>query len=67
LNLPANPRFPAEEPTKIKASQRDSSLRVNQGFQDEKENGNGRDAFQPLQSAPGLKPVSFQSGWWLLR
>ena len=32
------------------ANQRDSLLRVNQGFQDEKENGNGARVLQPLQS-----------------
>lgn len=49
-NAPANPRFPAEKLTQTKASQRDSSFGVNQGFQDERENGNGSRVFQPLQS-----------------
>jgi hypothetical protein len=58
-NVPANPHFPAEKLTQTKASQLDSSSRVNQGFQDEKENENDQRVFQPLQSGvhdPKLGP-----------
>jgi len=58
-NAPANPHFPAEKRTQTKASQRDSSFGVDQGFQDEKENGNGSRVFQALQSGvcdPKLVP-----------
>jgi hypothetical protein len=56
-NAPAKPHFPAEKLTQTRASQRDSLLPVNQGFQDEKENGNPVRVFQPPQS--GVRDPKF--------
>jgi hypothetical protein len=45
------PSFSSEKRTQTEASQRDTLIAVNQGFQDERENGNHPDVFQLLQSA----------------
>jgi len=47
----------------IQASQRNVLSGVNQGFQDEKENGNGSRVFQPLQEVSFHSPgtISFLS------
>jgi len=54
--------FSSEKRTQTASSQRDTLIGVNQGFQDERENGNGPRVSQPLQSGdvrdPKLVPAA---------